>query len=145
MRMPCRLHVNRPQRAAAFLYALYAGARFFQSRFYPRAAISAAYRRSPWKADVSMMSVENSEQPTDPVSQALLPAAAVVCVAMLALSLWATAADPGSRATDALIESLHACAANTEQATRLSCYDKALAAAHPARGANAPVLVHPRP
>jgi hypothetical protein len=102
-------------------------------------------KMKPLKTDVSMMSVENSEDSPDPISQGLLPALVVVCVAMLALSLWTSVADPASRATSELIDSLHECAANVEQSARLSCYDKALAAAHPARGANAPVLLHQRP
>jgi hypothetical protein len=91
-----------------------------------------------------MTSIETPEASDDPLPQALLPAAIVVCAAMLVLSLWASA-DPASRATDELIESLHTCVANTEQSARLSCYDKALAAAQPAKGANAPVLFRQRP
>ena len=86
-----------------------------------------------------MTSIETPDG-SDPVSRALLPAAAVIFVGMLALSLWALAADPVAPATEKLIESLHECAGLTEHSARLSCYDRALATAHPAKGANAPVL-----
>jgi hypothetical protein len=92
-----------------------------------------------------MMSIETADASDDGVPRALLPLAAAVCAAMLALSLCASAGDHASPAADELIESLHACAGYVEHSARLSCYDQALAAAHPAKGANAPALLHQRP
>ena len=92
-----------------------------------------------------MTSVDTPESAADPVPPSLLSVVAVVCLAAVALSLWASAADPVPAGGDKLIASLHESAEHAEQSARLSCYDGVLAAMHPARGANAPVLLHQRP
>ncbi|MFL5043194.1 MAG: hypothetical protein ACJ8D0_25615 [Xanthobacteraceae bacterium] len=124
-------------------YVLFIPRLIFSHRHFIRGQPSRQRKDEALEKMISMMSIESADDSADGVLQALLPAAAVACAAMLALSLCASAGDPVSPAADELIESLHACAGYVEHSARLSCYDKALAAAHPAKGATAPVLLHP--
>jgi hypothetical protein len=90
--------------------------------------------------------LEPSECWRDPLSDALLPVAAVVCFGMLALSL-AGSLDGNFVAPQAnkLIQSLRECTGIAQDAARLSCFDRAFSTTHPARGANAPALDPRRP
>src|SRR5215216_6428379 len=69
-----------------------------------------------------------------------LPAAATVCIGAIALAVWTSAHE--NIATSG--RGFRDCATITQNSARLACYDNLTAPHQPAKGANAPVAVHPR-